>query len=523
MYRSRWTPGLLLTVALSLAAALVGPSSPAGSAGAVASAATLVQLTRQPQPLERRLLARAGAHVLDRELRLWRLPGGGGATVAALRGRAALAFAQRERSYRVAAATADFADPLVPSEWWRAAIGIAGLAPPGPGVPLTLVDSGVSFAHPEFAGRPNLVALNAQEPAPLGGVHGTAVASVAAAPVNGVGLVGVYPEAVLRSYDAAIGDGTRLESSEIVEGILAAARAGKSVINLSLGAESKDAAIETAVGEAVRLGSLIVAASGNSGEQGSPLTYPAVLAHVLTVAATTPEGRVASFSSRSAYVDLAAPGVDIPIASAGDGGYTTSSGTSFASPIVAAAAAWLWTVRPELDAGQVAEILRRSARDLEPAGIDPASGYGLLDVPAALAYPTPASDPGEPNDDVAQVRGRISALSTRTRPTSSVTGTVTAYEDPRDVHRVWVPAGRSLTAVATSSVGAGVAMALFRESATTVVGQGARFDRVLRATGSGNRSSLSFTNAKQGRWLFLTVAPARGVRSAAYTLRTTVR
>jgi hypothetical protein len=95
------------------------------------------------------------------------------------------------------------------------------------------------------------------------------VASVVGAPVNGVGLVGIYPQAVIRSYDAAIGDGTRLETSEIVGGILAAARAGKSVINLSLGTESKDAAIESAVGEAVRLGSLVVAASGNSGDTGN--------------------------------------------------------------------------------------------------------------------------------------------------------------------------------------------------------------------------------------------------------------
>lgn len=484
--------------------------------------ATLVQLNRQPGPVEQALLARAGARVVDRELRLWRLPGGSAAAVAVFRMRGVLAFAQQERTYAITAAAADFADPLVPSEWWRSAIGVVGLTPPGPGVPVALVDSGVSFGHPELEGRQNLTALNPQEPAPIGGVHGTAVASVVGAPVDGVGLVGVYPEAVLLSYDAAIGDGIRLESSEIVEGILAASRAGRSVINLSLGAESKDAAIETAVDEAVLLGSLIVAASGNSGDLGNPLTYPAALPHVLTVAATTSDGRVAPFSSQSVYVDLAAPGVDIPVASARDGGYTISSGTSFAAPIVSGAAAWLWTARPELDAGQVAEILRRSARDLEPAGVDRASGYGLLDVPAALAHPAPASDPGEPNDDVAQARSRVAALSTRTRPVSAVLGTVTAYEDPRDVHRVWVPSGKTLTAAATAGAGGAVAMALFRDTATTVIGQGARFDRVLRASDSASRSTLAFTNTKRGRWLYLVIAPRTGVRTATYTLRTTV-
>ena len=67
--------------------------------------------------------------------------------------------------------------------------------------------------HPEFAGRPDLSLLNAQEPAGIGGEHGTSVASVIGAPVNGIGVVGIYPQAVLRSWDAALGEGTRLESS----------------------------------------------------------------------------------------------------------------------------------------------------------------------------------------------------------------------------------------------------------------------------------------------------------------------
>ena len=53
---------------------------------------------------------------------------------------------------------------------------------------------------------------------------------------------------------------------------------------------------------------------------------------------------------------------------------TVRSGTS---------AAWVWTVRPELDASQLFEVIRRSARDLEPPGKDVATGYGLLNVPAA--------------------------------------------------------------------------------------------------------------------------------------------
>ena len=120
-------------------------------------------------------------------------------------------------------AVRDFADPLVPTEWWRAAVGIDTLTPPAAGKPVTIVDSGIDVAHPEFLGRPNTETLNPQEPVGIGGEHGTSVASLIAAPVNGLGLVGIYPEALLRSWDAARGQGTALQTDEIVKGLLAAA------------------------------------------------------------------------------------------------------------------------------------------------------------------------------------------------------------------------------------------------------------------------------------------------------------
>jgi subtilisin family serine protease len=407
-------------------------------------------------------------------------------------------------------ASTDAADPLVPSEWWRAVVHVDTLTPPGPGVPVSLVDSGVDFGHPEFVGRPNLLALNNQEPAPIGGVHGTAVASVVGAPVNGIGLVGIYPTAVIRSYDASLGDGTRLPSSDIAAGIVTAARAGRSVINLSLGTSQPDPTISGAIAEAVRLGSLVIAASGNSGEEGSPPSYPADNAHVLTVAATDQSDEPASFSSRSQSVDIAAPGVDIPVATALDNGYAPESGTSFSSPIVAGAAAWLWTVRPDLDASQVAEILRRSARDVSTPGYDTATGYGVLDLAAAIAAPTPLRDSAEPNDDAASA----ATVTTRTRPSGRTNGRVAAYEDPRDVLRVWLPAKKRLAVTAASD--SGVRLALFQ-------GGIAESNRISTSTRTGVTTSLSYTNRGAGRAAYLVVTPARGVRSSEYTASLAVK
>ena len=123
---------------------------------------------------------------------------------------------------------------------------------------------------------------------------------------------------------------------------------------------------------------------------------------MLTVGATDSSSGVAPFSGRSRYVDLAAPGVGIPVAL--DGAWTVLDGTSFSTPLVSGASAWVWTVRPELDATQLFEVMRRSAVDVGRRGRDDASGFGLLNVPAALAYPPPARDPFEPNDDIEFVR-----------------------------------------------------------------------------------------------------------------------
>jgi subtilisin family serine protease len=376
-------------------------------------------------------------------------------------------------------------------------------------VPITLVDSGVAFNHPEFAGRPNLIALNNQEPAPLGGVHGTATASVAGAPVNGVGLVGIYPTAVLRSYDASLGDGTRLPSSDIAAGIVAAAQAGRSVINLSLGSSERDPAIEAAIALAVRSGNLVVASSGNSGDEGNWLSYPGASAHVFTVAATDQSDAVASFSTESSWVDIAAPGVDIPVASALDNGYQPESGTSFSAPMVAGAAAWLWTVRPDLDASQVAEILKESARDVGAPGFDQATGYGILDMTAALATPTPARDLVEPNDSVSEA----TIISTSRRPSATVHGRVATFEDERDVLKVWLPKGKRLTVQTPSTA---VAVALYHDSL-------AASHRLAGATRAHGTTSLSFSNRGAGRNAFLVVTPAPHVRDTAYSLAITAR
>jgi len=207
-------------------------------------------------------------------------------------------------------------EPLFATQWWYSLVGADRAQPPGPGKPITVLDTGIDLSHPEFRGRPDTVALDTItfNDEDLGS-HGTAVGSLAAAPVNGVGLVGVYPRARLQIWD-----GYDLSFGAVIAGLAAASRLGPGVINLSLGYPAGSFGgnllqpIEDAVNAAVRRGSLVVAAAGNGREDGSPQLVPASLPHVLTVAATDAVSDVAYFSNAGLTVDLAAPGDHVPIA-----------------------------------------------------------------------------------------------------------------------------------------------------------------------------------------------------------------
>jgi subtilase family protein len=418
-------------------------------------------------------------------------------------------------------------DPLLPSQWWVPVVGADRAEPPGPGKPVTVIDSGLDLTHPEFVARPGTEALNGQVLGRDEGYsHGTAVSSVVGAPANAVGVVGVYPQAVLRAWDA---DGSGLLStSGVVSGLDAAIRRGPSVINLSLGV-TRSQVLEDLVNAAFRTGSLIVVAVGNDRANGSRPSVPAVLPHVLTVAGIDQRGLATSFSSRSETTDLAAPAVDIPVAvPVGDdpSGYSLWDGTSFAAPIVTGTAAWVWTARPDLDNTQLFELLRSSARDVAPPGRDPDTGYGVLDIPAALTQQALPPDPQEPNDDIRHVRaGGLFRTATAgvTRPGrghGSLTARLDATEDPDDVYRVWLPP--HATVVATMRANADAQLTGWGPRTQTVFERGAALRRDLLAMSTRRGTAREVVRLRNttrlGRYAYLDVYLARNVARATYRL-----
>lgn len=404
------------------------------------------------------VLAARGGRLLSPALGLWRVPSRSARDVAErLRLLGALRYVEADTSV-YPSGHLTHGDPLAAADlgWHLYRIGADRAEPPGPGVPLTVLDVGVDMNHVEFRSRPHTFLLNEQRIASLqsGDYHGTFVASTAAAPADGVGTVGVYPEAMLRSYDIPVvrrGDVPSFADSSIIEALDRAVAAGSpSVINLSFGGPEPSRALHEAVLRAFGAGSIVVASSGNYYHRGDPLNYPGAYPHVVTVAATDKGDLATFFSSSGGIIDVAAPGEGIPFQHPTDSSFRVLTGTSFSAPIVSAAAAWVWTSRRDLDKTQVIELLRSSARDLAPAGFDSRTGFGVIDVPAALTRPAPIVDPQEPNDDIFQVNGRLfprpsKLLTTHGKPNTRLRARLERSEDPDDVYRVLIPSGKQVS------------------------------------------------------------------------------
>jgi Subtilase family len=476
-----------------------------------------------------RLLAANGGTIVAPDLHIWRLRSGAAQRlIPRLRALGALRYAEPDRPVS-RHGHLDGGDPLAAPHiaWHLYRVGADRAEPPGPGIPLTVVDSGLDLAHMEFKARPNTVLLNEQQIAFGDEYHGTIVASTAAAPTDAQGTVGVYPQAVLRAYDLWF-----LSESLIVQGISRAVASGAGVINLSLGGDEPSRAMYEATINAFGRGSIIVAAAGNERLRGDPPIFPAGFPHVLTVASTSMIDRPSEFSSSSPAMDLAAPGEQIPWQHPSDPTmWSTMSGTSFASPIVAAATAWVWTARAGIEKTQLLDVMRYSARDLPPQGVDSRTGWGLLDIPRALTRRLPAIDPMEPNDDVDHVkahgifRSAARPLTAPGRRRAALRARIHRTEDPDDVYRIWVPGRRVLTARVTPT--ANLNVAVWRRSTRSVYERGAarRRDLLAVSTRPGRRTEvLRIENKRQGGFFaYLDVFPARGVQSAQYSLAVSSR
>lgn len=310
----------------------------------------------------------------------------------------------------------------------------------GRGVRVAVIDGGIFGTHPDLAANVDTAAARSFVPGPEGSCaaawncdtgntwHGTHVAGIVAAPNNGLGVVGIAPDATIVPVKALHNGGGSFAS--VIAAILYASSEGRAdIINMSLGADfnkgGPDAAellssMNRALNTAARNGSLVVSSAGNDSydldHSRNLVTVPAQSGNGLAVSSTGPLGyalgatnfsRLSSFSNygRSA-INVAAPGGDfalegnalctmprsvsgtvtVPcwvfdmVISTTRGGWGWLAGTSMAAPAASAVAALIKQRYPGISVGALKNELQRATDDEGKRGADPVYGRGYINA-----------------------------------------------------------------------------------------------------------------------------------------------
>jgi serine protease len=326
--------------------------------------------------------------------------------------------------------TPERGEPGTTSEWWalREDLPAAWDVTRGDNARVAIIDTGVDATHPELADR---IAASADfDDTPGDGPatvdeagHGTHVASLACAEAdNATGIAGAGGNCSLL---VAKSD---LTEASVAKALVWAADNGAQAINMSFGTDGRVPAADVLV-QALRYaaakGAVLVAAAADEAivEQGDPAN---VLQPTntgadldqdlgLTVTAANAADARASFAGRGTQISMAAYGTYGPGGTSGilgafpaqtttlekgergeppchcrtvyngDTRYAYLPGTSMAAPMVAAVAALMRSVNPDLPAADVVRILKQTARRPQGVGWTPDLGWGILDAGAAIA------------------------------------------------------------------------------------------------------------------------------------------
>ncbi|MEM9559037.1 MAG: S8 family serine peptidase [Planctomycetota bacterium] len=299
-----------------------------------------------------------------------------------------VAWADHEHRLFPSSITPD--DPSFDLQWHHAADQLNspaawGITTGDPGVVIALCDTGIDIDHPDLLNRlPGYNAVTRLTEGEGGLIsdangHGSRTAgSAAATGDNAFGVAGIAwesPFLPVKVSDSPIGGAL---VGDILAGARWAADNGARVINVSYSGPTSPGVRELGA-ELRERDILLVWSAGNEGASSVTETAEGVT----VVGAHDINRQRWGGSNTGPGLDLLAPGVGIVTLSS-TGGTASATGTSFAAPIVAGAAALVWSADPTLPAGAVEDILLATARDAGDVGYDTVHGQGLLDLAAAV-------------------------------------------------------------------------------------------------------------------------------------------
>ncbi len=343
-------------------------------------------------------------------------------------------------------------------------------------VKVAVIDSGVDTDHPDFAdttiyaydysrvngaGEVIISTDNVHEET----LHGSSVAGIISAGFNdGIGVAGMTKAAI---YSLKVFEGSSAGYANICKAIKDAVdEYDCDVINMSLGFYSNTGEViptseiqllQNVINNAANKGAVVVAASGNFGNMGgadlgnpniryNPVVYPAYCDKVISVGAVQSSGVIAAFSTYNDRVDVVAPGRNIYTVKGNYDDdtqfYWLKSGTSVASPQVAAAVAIIKGVRPETTYEDIEDMIEEFSVDLGDAGKDNYYGWGLLDV-AAMArnvFPNVAKvTPAKPAYNKSQKTVDITYFAPKNREKTSISARLAIYDENGRLIRITEP------------------------------------------------------------------------------------
>ncbi|MEU0810432.1 S8 family serine peptidase [Streptomyces sp. NPDC005970] len=302
----------------------------------------------------------------------------------------------------------------------------------GQGIVVAVIDSGVNASLPELRGQvlegadASNKSLNPHQD-PEG--HGTNMATLIAGTGAGGGVKGLAPKAKILPVRNAAGDWDDPADAILGRSIRYAAGHGARIINISLGAiglPKQFPLTRAAVQYALKKGSLIFAASGNSGDENSPVELPAAIPGVAAVGAIDSNGKAAKWSTHGDQVALAAAGVDVITHCTESNGLCKSWGTSQATAITSASAALIWSKHPKWTNNQVLRVMMQTASP--PAGdVIPSSYLGYGSIRPRKVLLDGEGDPGPAN--VNPLLAREGA--TKPDPSASASASESPSTDPQ--------------------------------------------------------------------------------------------
>ena len=373
-------------------------------------------------------------------------------------------------------------------------VGLSGYDRPT----IAILDSGLDTTHEDWrepgltvAPRSTLRRVDRADDISDRG-HGTHVAGIAAAPANGIGIVGVAPATVSpanpgfsKVIPVQISDVRGVsQDSTMIAGIRWAVNHGAKVINISSGGPGASNAFQDTVNWAFSRGALIVASVGNEGLDDNLVNFPAGYDHVIGVGALcdsivvlpdcpAPFGR-ARFSNFNYSVDVMAPGVNIistvPITiheREVAPGYAFKDGTSMAAPYVAGVAALIYASHPGITPYQVTRILQATSSGAMAGRARSSSfGWGAVNPILAAQAQAPMDDLSEINDDVKWLPKNQTLRVTPT--TTRVSARMDYNDDQFDTYAVLLRKGERMR-VTTIARRVKLGVSVFRPGTTSVL------------------------------------------------------